>query len=418
MRRRRRSERGGVMVQALIVLAGLVALLATLAADERATLQATQNRLRDRRAEVAARSAVQRALAVLAQANTAAVTQNDDWYLLGDRGNEAFDPGDGTTFRMQIIDNGSLVNINTVNAQQLQMLPLTQEQIDSLLDWRSAGQTPRANGAKDTYYTALDQPYNTKLGQLTTLSELLLVKGWTAQTLYGTQSDGVVSTALPLQDANGQTLPLISLLTADAGAPNRQATGAGLVNLNQRGLTPQRLIPLGLTGQQAATIIARAPIASFRALLTLPGMAAIASRQLLSGVTFTGNTRLQGKINLNTAPQTVLETIPNVTPEIASAIVAQQTAGFQSLGDLLTVPGANGALLPQIADAFTVGSDTWTVRAYGESGGYGVAVEAVVGIRNNRPQVITYRRLPDTGVPAWWDWNDTTTATVDAGGGL
>jgi hypothetical protein len=141
-------------------------------------------------------------------------------------------------------------------------------------------------------------------------------------------------------------------------------------------------------------------------------------RQLLSGVTFTGNTRLQGKINLNTAPQAVLETVPNVTPEIASAIVAQQTAGFQGLGDLLTVPGVGGALLPQLADTFTVGSDTWTVRAYGESGGYGVAVEAVVGIRNNRPQVITYNRLPDTGIPAWWNWNDTTTATVDAGGGL
>jgi DNA uptake protein ComE-like DNA-binding protein len=406
------------MVQARVVLAGLVALLATLAADERATLRATQDRLRDRRAEVAARSAVQRALAVLAQANTAAVTQNDDWYLLGDKGNQAFDPGDGTTFRMQIVDDGALVNVNTAGAQQLQMLPLTQEQIDSLLDWRSAGQTPRADGAKDMYYNALDQPYNTKLGQLTTLSELLLVKGWTAQTLYGAGSDGTVSTAIPLQDENGNTLPLIAVLTADAGAPNRQTAGAGLVNLNQRNLNAATLQRLGLTGQQAATVIARAPIGSFRALLTLPGMNANLQRQLLSGVTFTGNTRLQGKINLNPAPQAVLETVPNVTPEIASAIVAQQTAGFQGLGDLLTVPGVGGALLPQLADTFTVGSDTWTVRAYGESGGYGVAVEAVVGIRNNRPQVITYNRLPDTGIPAWWNWNDTTTATVDAGGGL
>ena len=53
------------MVQALVVLVGLVALLATLAANEHVTLEATQNRLRHRRVEIAVNAAVQRALCVL-----------------------------------------------------------------------------------------------------------------------------------------------------------------------------------------------------------------------------------------------------------------------------------------------------------------------------------------------------------------
>jgi len=425
-RPRRHPERGGIMVQALIVLAGLVTLVAMMAANQRAALQGTQNRMDSRRAEFAARSAVQRALAILGQqtpgvlgqqasttgttgtTNPALVMQTDYWYTLGSSGDEAFDLGNGTTFRMQIVDAGAFININTVGQQQLQMLPLTQEQMDSLLDWRSPGQTARTDGAKDAYYNALDQPYNTKLGALTTLSELLLVKGWTAETLYGTQHDGIVSTAISLEDANGNPLPLVSVLTTDSGAPNRQATGQARVNLNQRNPNSAALQQftsslqrLGLTAAQASQITSRMPIGSFQALLTLPGIAPTEQRQLLNGAGFSGATRLQGMINLNTASQAVLDTIPNVTPEIASAIVAQQSTGFQSLGDLTMIPGVAGNVLPRIADAVTVGSDTWIVRAYGECGGSGVAVEASVGIRNNQPQIVTYRRLPDTGIPVW-----------------
>ena len=85
----------------------------------------------------------------------------------------------------------SLININTVStttADQalLNNLPLTQQEIDSLLDWTSTSTTARTDGAKDDYYNALPTPYNTKLGTLSTLSELLLIQGWVGVDLYGT----------------------------------------------------------------------------------------------------------------------------------------------------------------------------------------------------------------------------------------
>ena len=227
-KRANRRRRGSVMVQALIVLAGLVALLATLAANQRTALDSIQDNLRERRAELAGRSAIARALAVLQAANPNLVNATDDWAQLGASGNTSFDLG-GSTFRLQIIDAGSLVNVNTATEAQLNELPLTPQQVDSLLDWRSAGTTPRANGAKDDYYNALTTPYNTKLAPLTTLSELLLVQGWTADTLFNPQSD-VVSTAASIQDANGNALPLIDVLTVDSGAPNTQASGTARVN--------------------------------------------------------------------------------------------------------------------------------------------------------------------------------------------
>ena len=87
--------------------------MASIAATERIAAQTVQNRLRHRRAELAARSAVARAMAVIQEATPASVTLNDDWALLGDNGNISFDMGDGsTTFRVQIIDENSLIDVD------------------------------------------------------------------------------------------------------------------------------------------------------------------------------------------------------------------------------------------------------------------------------------------------------------------
>ena len=55
-----------------------------------------------------------------------------------------------------------------------------------------------------------------------------------------------------------------------------------------------------------------------------------------------------------------------------------------------------GAALGQVADQASVGSDTFLVRAWGESGGVGVAYEAVVGVRSSRAQVLQLERIKTT----------------------
>ncbi|HZO91902.1 MAG TPA: helix-hairpin-helix domain-containing protein [Chthonomonadaceae bacterium] len=411
----KRGERGFILVEALVVIAGLVALMAILAANQRASLEDIQSRLRRRRAEAAVQSALARAVAVLQTANPNLVTLHDDWALLGDNGNQEFDLGDAT-FRLQIVDAGSLININQATAQQLSLLPITQEMIDCLLDWRETSLQPRPDGAKDDYYLNLQEPYHVKLGRLTTVSELLLIKNWTAKALYAPLSDSVSSAPLP-EDAEGNPLPLASLITVDNGAPNTRANGQPRLNLGQRGVSPAALIRLGLTPNIAAQIVSRAPYPSFSALLSQPGLNGQTIRLLLDNVTVTNGNRVTGKLNLNTASQAVLQTVPNVTPDIAANIVSRQASGFNALSDLTTVPGVSGALLGQIANVAAIGSDTWIVRAYGESGGVGVAVEAEVTLSNGEVQIKTWDRVNTAGPPAWWDWQEEPTSTIDAGAG-
>ncbi|MCX6369324.1 MAG: type II secretion system protein GspK [Armatimonadetes bacterium] len=410
-RRNNRGQRGGVMVLALVVLAGLLAMLAVFAANQRAYLTATQYTLRDRRAEAAARSALAMSLSALQAVNTNLVKLDDDWATLGTNGTEVTELTGGATYRVQILDAGSRLNINTLTEAQLQNLPLTSEQTASLLDWRETGATPRTEGAKDSYYEALTTPYNARLGTLKSLTELALIKGWTARTLYSPNAEDI-TTNTPLEDANGKPLALAGVLTVSSGAPNTLAAGGARTNLNQQNLSPLTLIQLGLP----ANLATQGPFTSFANLLGRAGVATQAAQQVLDSATFTTETRLIGKVNINTASESVLAQLPGVTSDIASAIITRQSTGFATLGELSSIPGLTGTTLGQVADAVCVGSDTFLVRVWGESGGVGVAYEAVVGIRNSRALVIQLERINTTSIPAWWSWEEATTTSVSSGG--
>lgn len=412
----RGKAQGYILLEVMVVVAFLVALMGMLLANQRASIQERQDNMRQQRAEMMARSGIAYAFSTLnnTNTNTSLVTQTDDWYTLGQSGQEEFQIGQDT-FRIQIVDGGALMNINSATEAQLQQLPLTQEQTDSLLDWREGGQTPRAEGGKDSYYNSLEQPYNAKLGSLSTLNELLLIKGWTAKILYTTQAD-MTSTQIQPEDALGNPLPLIGMLTVDSGAPNTRADDSARVNFSQQGLNQNTLAQIGLNNQAVvAQLVARAPYTSFRALLGVPGIDATTAQTLLDGAGFGAATRLTGKININTASEQVLRSVPNLTPDVATAIVGRQASGFRSLGELSTVPGLSITALAQVADSFTVGCDTWILRVYGESGGVGTAVEAVVSKVNNKMQILKWNRLNVSGIPAWWGWQQEILTTTQLG---
>jgi general secretion pathway protein K len=405
-----------VLVQALVVIAGLLALMTALAANQYTLIQATLDQMRQRRAEVAAQSAVARAVAGLQTADPNRVSLTDDWAVLGDNGNQAFELPNAT-FRLQIIDAGSLINVNVATEQQLQLLPLTPEQIAGLLDWRDGALQARPDGAKDEYYNTLLEPYNARLGRLTTISELLLIREWTAQTLYAVPTETNTNIA-QLVDSNGNPIPLIGVFTVESGAPNTSADGGTRINFGQANLNAQAIQQFGVPPQVAQQIAQRAPYTSFQELLTQPGVTDDIIQRFLDNVTFVNTPRWEGKLNINTASQTALETLPGMTPDIAASMVSRQSTGLLNMGELITIPGMTGGVLNQVADYLTVGSDTWIVRAFGESGGVGVAIEATVGRRNERIQILTWERLATPDVPAWWGWQTEPTTTVTAGGGL
>lgn len=102
--------------------------------------------------------------------------------------------GDETKIRYGITDEAGKIHLNIApRAQllalfdQLELEDVTSEQLaDCLIDWRDEDNTTISlNGAESSYYMTLNPPYRAKNRPLQTVEELLMVKHFDGQILYG-----------------------------------------------------------------------------------------------------------------------------------------------------------------------------------------------------------------------------------------
>jgi DNA uptake protein ComE-like DNA-binding protein len=240
-----------------------------------------------------------------------------------------------------------------------------------IYDWRTTGETPSAGGAKSAYYLALPTPYNCKNSAFETVDELLMVKDITPSILYGNDSNrngildatdvdpassasglnssssvtlgGIqhgltdyvtVYSTEPATDSNGQTRVNVNGGTAGAGGAGGGANG----NANNNLLT---VLTTYLSGSRVAPVLA-ASIAGrpFRNVLDYYYRTGLTQDEfnLLADHLTTGGTP-RGLININTASQAVLTTLPGLSASDVASIYAlrQNGTGATSIAAVATI---------------------------------------------------------------------------------
>lgn len=87
------------------------------------------------------------------------------------------------------------------------------EIIDALVDWTDSGDSDGEEeyGAEESYYRSLEPPYSCKNGPIESIEELLLVKGFTPELLYGTEEKPGLAPLLTPWGTDGK----ININTAD-----------------------------------------------------------------------------------------------------------------------------------------------------------------------------------------------------------
>ena len=185
----------------------------------------------------------------------------------------AAENGGDLPVRFGLVDESSKINLNTLVEQggdetqqrmQLMYLPgMTEDLADAILDFVDPDQTPRALGAEDDYYAAFG--LTARNAPLESLDELLLVRGLTADVLYGedanrnglldpNENDGDKSP--PLDDGDGVLFPgLAAYLTLYSRELNSQVDGQSRIdaNMNALGELYDKIEPL--LGVEAATFL-------------------------------------------------------------------------------------------------------------------------------------------------------------------
>jgi type II secretion system (T2SS) protein K len=159
----------------------------------------------------------------------------------------------GSTIRFGLVDQSSKLNVNALLQTDLDddqlrdallALPnMTIEIADAILDWIDDDDQPRMYGAENEYYGTLTPPYETKNGPLESLDELLLVRGVTAQLLFGedvnrnglldaNENDGELTAPLDIPDG-ALDRGWHALLTTASREANLRSDGTPRINVNQ-----------------------------------------------------------------------------------------------------------------------------------------------------------------------------------------
>jgi general secretion pathway protein K len=397
---RRNTESGAALVITIFVLAVLVALVVSISQSARVELRASRNFAAEVQCRALADAGVHLAAVTVQNDSTPYVdTLDDEWATLGENGAAEYELGNGT-YRVQVVDACSLLDVNRATRDELLNLPgMTEEIADAIIDWRDADDEPSEAGAESDVYENYQVPYRAKNGPFESLDELLLVAGVTPRLLYG-DSNGKA-----LEPTQNTEKPWCELLTVRSSSPNVTAEGETRLNLNQATVQQLMQLPVGLTQQQAQAIVIRrqqTQFSSLGTLFTIAGLPQETAASLIDYVTVESGNQVNNKININTATEDVLTLLPDITPDIAAAIVANRP--YQSVGELLLNGVVEAEVFQRIVDRLTTKSSSFIVKSMGRlyPGGVYVAEIATLQRSGGRVQILSRKEVKRW--PGWASW--------------
>ncbi len=351
----------------------------------------------------------------------------------------------------------------------MQIPGMTEAIADAILDWLDADDQTREFGAETEYYQTLDRPYRAANAIPKQLSELLFVKGVTRPLLMGispgSDATNQSSQALtPSIDTNGDLASntattigagWIQYLTVYSAERNQNSQGQPRISLNSTGLAeleqqltavlPENLVRYillarvyGLTlstepvagaepsaAPYASTMVAAFPIASLADLIdstiqvssatgpivvqsplqsNSPEFATLAA-SLFDLATMNPESVVYGRIKLQTASETVLRTIPGLTPEIVTQIITQRAtldpAETGTVAWLLSRNVLDPVLFRRVFPELTMGGDVFQcdVIVHRAIGGPMLRRNLTLDAASTPPRRVYWAELTDSPLP-------------------
>jgi DNA uptake protein ComE-like DNA-binding protein len=335
--------------------------------------------------------------------------------------------------RFGLTDEASKLNLNSATTSMVSRLPGMKASLtDALLDFLDADDVPRPEGAEQEYYNALPQPYRMHNGPLSTVEQLLLVRGFSPSVVLGEDANRNFSLdpneddgdeREPPDDADGRLQPgLLPLLTVYSREPNTDRSGNRRFNLNTPGaaLTETNDLPsafvafvseLGTSKSVVmdpaelldATVTLSGPDGQERAVPT--GIGKDSLGMVLDRFTGSAEAELVGRINVNTAPASVLQLVPGIDNALAESILsARRNLPAERRSSVAWIHVENlveAEKFREIAPFLTVRSLQFRfhVVGYGARSGRFRVLEAVIDAASQPARLVYLRDLTRLGLP-------------------
>ena len=424
------DKKGLVLVAVLWVVVVLTVIVATVGRTSRLDTKICLARTEGLRCKWACRAGINTAVAVLDEDPKESDTLLDLW-----SDNEA-DFNDieleRCFFTVGVVDEASKLNINTASKEQLLALyGMTEEVADAIIDWRDADDTPRQGGVEGGYYENLHYGYTIRNGPFRTIRELLLVKAVAEEWFYGQNSNSNIGFGTDFEKTNAGESRFadlqdeilkngwITYLTCYSYDNNKDADGQKRININEADENKLEE-SLKINKSYAKWIVGNRGRDGYKSISDLinnksPKKADERSQRnsdqaepldletfsnIADKITISGDEKIEGKVNINTASKVVLTALLGGTDkaeQLGDDIITYRESlieGMQSIAEVMEVESVNVDTFKKIANYITTRSDVYTIRCLAtadrNSGdGAKLGTEAVVD-RSSTPCNILY----------------------------
>lgn len=426
----KREKRGSVLILVLWICFGLVSLTLYFAQSMSAELRAANYRTETIAVEQTIAGAIRYVEYVLSQygKNGEAPYSSDyesegvyvgetQFWLIGRNPDER--PLEYPFFGL--VDEASKLNLNTATRTMLEALPgMTPELAGAIIDWKDENFDQTENGAEDETYARLDPPRRAKNAPFESIDELRLVYGASMELLVGedTNRNGAIDRneddgeqSGPLDDRDGQLMPgILEYVTVYSAQPNTRSDGTRRFNIAEA--DPQRRATImqqleSYMGTKFGAERAREIMAPVRG-LQVGSVAEFMVRSRIRADEFVqihtdiaASTAVQrGLININTAPEAVLNCIPGIGLEKAPTIVAYRLAHpdeLTSMAWLVDVLDQTSIIRagPYITDqSYQFSAD---IAAVGRKGAGYARVKVIFDMRTGTPRIVYRQDLTSLG---------------------
>jgi hypothetical protein len=313
-----------------------------------------------------------------------------------------------------LVDEASKLNLNTATRAMLEALPvMTPDLVDAILSWRSRSE----QGMGDGTYGRLEPARLNKGADFETTDELRLVYGATLDLVLGedTNRNGALDEnendsdrSAPRDNGDGLIQPgILEYVTVYSREPNTRSNGSPRINVAAQQDRQQRLMPVlqqRFGPQRAGQIMGALGGGELRSpaeFMVEGRLTAEEWGQIRDEITTTNGNTVRGRVNVNTACETVLACIPGIGPDNASALVAYRLANpdaargsFAWLTQVLS-RGAITRAGPYITDrSYQFTAD---VVAVGPSGRGYCRTRTVFDMTRSTPRIVYHQDLSGYG---------------------
>lgn len=353
---RRRRERGMIIIVAIIIVFALAGLVLAMCQNGTVDSIAAANRVAEAQASTIERGGEQYLIDLINTDGQDVLNEDESYFkatIVGDGYFWVVRPiyEDSSQPVFGLVDEASKLNLNTASEASLAALEgMTDESAASTVDWRDDDSETTANGAENDYYGSLPDPYQCKNAPLESVEEVLLIKGWTRQMLYGTgggQPLGQVSSSSGIgtldlnstlnYNAASATYGLMDEVTVWSSEPASSSSSSSsgssgstqVVNINSPSRDQLRALMDGLfgatRGEQIMVALGPGNFEDVFDFYFRGGLTESEFDQIYSSITTQpagSGAPIRGRINVNTAPREVLATLEGLDSSDVDKLVS------------------------------------------------------------------------------------------------